>query len=372
MCPVPASRRSRYLNLVAGRAEPPLPYVVDSTFRLKAGLRPYRLVGYTPTGVCPALVRSPGGRYLIYGISRDGWPALEGLDLLTGRRFLFHIRACDPAWGRNGQIAYVHYVSFDSNSGVYTDRIMVQQGLRGTPSAWTGDAAWVNLIWAGEHLLADDDIALPAGFDQGPLVILDGPGQQRSLDGHPGERGPFSTVVALNPDGTEALLNTQRPGPYGGGAGSQDLATLIRIRDDTVLSTVEISRNETGEVIALAPDGTWMANKIIATGGVFAGGTAHPPAVLVMLTVTGNRVQLRAVKPFLENGSPPMGQNLAFASQPTPLDASGSRVAVWFGELGHLQYLACNTVTGRCNASRNYGDPWQGTTTAFASNASRP
>jgi hypothetical protein len=308
------------------------------------------------------LLLSPSGRYLIYGVSRDRWPALEVLDLSTGARLLFHAHACDPAWGRNDQIAY-HYLSFDSASGAYTGRIMVQRSLGGTPSDWTGDAAWASLIWAGSDLLANEGA--------GTLVIVDGPGHQRAVDGHRDKQGPLSTVIAVSPKSTEALVDTQRLGPGGGGPGSRDFATLIRVSDGAVVSTAQISRNETGEAMALAP-GAWIEKKIIATGGVFEGGTTHPPAALVTLAVAGNRVQLRSVKPFLENGSLPMAQNPAFATQPSPLDPTGNCVAVWFGGVGRVQYLACNTLIDRCNASRDYGDPWSGTTTAFASNPSRP
>lgn len=361
--------RSRYLNIVAVGGEPALPYLLGSTFRLGAGARPYRVVGYNPNGVCGALLPSPSGRFLMYGVSRHGWPALEVLDLFTGARFLFHAHACDPAWGVEDQIAYVHYVSFSVDSGGY-GRIVVQHGLGGTPRAWTRDAAWTGPIWAGEALLASND---SVGGSQCPLEIIYGAGRQRGVDRHTRKfEGPCSTVVALNPQGTEALLDTQRLGPGGGGQGSEDLATLLRVSDGTVLSTVRIGMNEQGAVVALAPDGDWSGDEVITTGGIFSGGSSHPPAALVTLTIIANHVQLHSAKQFLEQDSPPMGQNLAFASQARFLDASGDRIAVWFGGLGHLQYVACDTVTERCAASRNYGDPWAGTAGVFVSNPSRP
>ncbi len=95
-CPVPARDLSRYLNIVAGGAEPALPYVLGSTFRLAADARPYRLIGYDSHRACDSLLRSPNGRCVIYGTSQTGWPALDLLDRSTGTRVVFRAQACDP------------------------------------------------------------------------------------------------------------------------------------------------------------------------------------------------------------------------------------------------------------------------------------
>jgi hypothetical protein len=361
--------RSRYLNIAATGAEPALPYVVGDTFRLRAGARRYQLVGYDSGGACDSLLRSPGGRYLIYGTSRDGWPALELLDLMTGARSTFRTHACDPAWGEGDRIAYVHDVRFNSATGEYTARITVQQGLDGTPSAWTAGGAWTNLIWAGAHLLAGRNV----GFYPGPLVILAGPRRQRIVDRGPGKLGPFLRVVALNPKGNEALLDAQRLGPRGGGPGSLDLAMLLRISDGKLLSTARVNRDEArdGELAALAADGSWQRSQIITTDGYFVGGSAHPPAALVTLTVAGDRVRLRSVKPLIDHGYPLDGQDLDQVSQARFLDAGGQHIAVWFDGAGQVEYLECDTVSKRCTSSATYGGP-NAPGATFVSNPSRP
>jgi len=320
-CRVPVRDRSRYLDIAAIGAGPVLPYVLaaatstaatqsyDVTFRFNAGGRAYELVGYNSRGACDSLLRSPNGRYLIYGIARNGWPALELLDLRTGARTLFHAHACHPAWGHDNQIAYVHYLVNYSATGGYKGRIVVQQGLGRASSVWTGRGAWTELIWTGTDLLANDDVARPDGVNPGPLVIVYSPGEQHAVDAQPGHQGSFSTVVALNPQGTEALLDTERLGPGGGGPGAEDFATLVRISDAAVLSTARMNRDEahTSDLAALAPDGSWQGNEVIATDGVFLGGSSHPPASLATLTVNGNRIRVRSIKQFIEHGQLPTG-----------------------------------------------------------------
>lgn len=373
-CPVTARDRARYLNIAGAGAEPELPYVVGSTFWVAAGTRRFQLVGYKPVGAtprpfCSVVLPSPDGRYLMYGVSRYEWPALEVLDLFTGARFLFRDRACDPAWGSRDQIAYVHYLSVTPGSGGYGP-VWVQHGLSGIPRAWTRAGTWYNLIWAGNQLLAQSY----DGFSgQCSLAIVDGPSRQRAVESRSsGVNAPCSTVVAVNPEGTEALLDTQRQGLYDGSQGSEDFAALLRLSDDTVLSTALIDTNEQGDLNALGPDGDWRGNEVITTEGISSGGSTHPPALLVTLTVAGAQVRLRSVKPFIDHGRSPMGQNLAFAKQARFLGSRGERVAVWFGGLGHLQYLACNTTTEQCAASRNYRDPSAGSSAGFVTNPSRP
>ena len=361
-CPLPPSERSRYLSIVPDGATPALPYVLGNRFRPAAGGRVYRVV--TDDDDCPdSLLRSPDGRYLMYGSSRGGWPVLDVLDLRTGARFTWRARACDPAWGRDGQIAYVHFVSFNANSGG-VERVVVQHGLDGTPRAWTRLGSWAGPVWAGNDLLANDG----AG-----LFVLYGPGREEAVDGDRSELG--LSVVALSPHGTEALLDAQRLGPGGGGEGPEDLATLLRVDDDRVLSSLVISRNESGPVAALAPGGDWQGDEVVTTDGYFSGGAMSPPPVLVTLTVTGGRVRERSIRLFVERGySQVGGQDKAEVSQATFLDASGRHVAMWLGAIGQLRYVACDTITGNCSASWNYGDPYSGpgANGGFVSNPSRP
>jgi hypothetical protein len=347
-------------------------HVIGNTLRLTATGRAYQLNGYDSRGACRSLLRSPDGRYVIYGNSRGAWPALDLLDLSTGARSVFHTHACDPAWGRDGQIAYVRDDSLDASAGVYRGRILVQHGLSGTSSVWSGEADWGNPVWAGADLLANDGV-LPDGPD--PLVILDGPGRQRSVDGPPRALGPLSTVVAVNPQGTEALLDTQRLGRTGS-TSSEDVATLLRIADDQVLSTAVVDNEEArnSNLVALAPRGSWLGDEVVTTDGIFNGGSSHPPATFVTLTVHANRVRLRSAKPLLERGYLPLAQSLVELSEARFLDSSGRHVAFWLDAIGQLKYIACDAVTGRCNTSRNYGDPLGNPVTdaTFVSNPGSP
>lgn len=348
------------LNIVAGGAKPALPFVLGDVFRLAAGGRLYRLPGYGAgeprvyrPGVgegCESVVRAPDGRYLIYGTSQNGWPALDVLDLRTGVHFVFRAHACEPAWGRGGEIAYIHYL-IKPGADAYSAQALVQHGLSGAPRAWTSSGSWARPIWAGADVLLNHGLhAKEKPEPSSGLVVLYGPGRLRGLDGYPpGPLGPFSTVVAVNPQGSEALLDTQRPSPGVRGEGAEDLATLLRVSDGRVLS-----RAKTHGVAALAAEGSWQGDEIITTDGYFKGGSPHPPPALVTLTVTGGRVRVRSIRRFLEHGEVTLGQEHANASQARFLDADGRRVAVWFNAIGQLRYVVCDTLTANCTGSRNY------------------
>jgi hypothetical protein len=168
-CPVPTRDLSRYLNIVSLGAGPDLAYVLGDTFRLKVGARGSELVGYDAHSACDSLLRSPDGRYVLYGVSRNGWPALELLDDVTGARSLFRARACDPAWGDDGRIAYLRYTKFSSTTGDYSGQIVVQHGLTGAASSWTRTGPWSNPIWAGADLLISGDAGSAAAE---PLLIF--------------------------------------------------------------------------------------------------------------------------------------------------------------------------------------------------------
>jgi len=86
-------------------------------------------------------------------------------------------------------------------------------------------------------------------------------------------------------------------------------------------------------------------------------------------------VRERSIRLFVERGySQVGGQDKAEVSQATFLDASGRHVAMWLGAIGQLRYVACDTITGNCSASWNYGDPYSGpgANGGFVSNPSRP
>ncbi|MGH2843063.1 MAG: hypothetical protein ACRDKL_05685 [Solirubrobacteraceae bacterium] len=181
-------------------------------------------------------------------------------------------------------------------------------------------------------------------------------------------------MVAVNPKGTEALLDTERLGPGGGGPGAQDSATLLRISDDAILSTAVLDSNESSvnsEIAALAPGGSWIGEQVLTTDGVFLGGSSHPPATLITLTVTGTHVRLRSVKQFIQNGRLPLAEDLDQATQATFLHSDPQDVALWFKAIGQIQYLQCNTVTDRCTRSANYAAAVT-PTAAVVANPSRP
>ena len=198
-------------------------------------------------------------------------------------------------------------------------------------------------------------------------MVLYGPARQRGVGGYPpGPLGPYSRVVAVNPRGTEALLDTQRLGPGGGGVGAKDLATLVRVSDGRTLFQVT-----SVDVAALAAEGSWQGEEIITTGGRFVGGSPHPAAALVTLTVTENRVRALPGREFLEDGRPILGQAQAEATEARFLDSDGQHVALWFHNGGAgLRYVVCNTHTADCTSSRDYEQ--QAAEARFVANPSRP
>jgi hypothetical protein len=360
------------LNIVSLGAGPDLAYVLGDTFRLKVGARGSELVGYDAHSACDSLLRSPDGRYVLYGVSRNGWPALEVLDVVTGARSLFRYRACDPAWGDDGRIAYLHYSKFSAATGDYSGQIVVQHELTGAASSWTRTGAWANPIWAGADLLISGDAGSATAE---PVLILYGPGKSRDVDDQPkGKQAPLSRVVALNPRGTEALLDTERLGLGGEGPAAEDSATLIRISDDEVLSTAILNRDDStgnSDLTALASGGSWTGNQIITTDGVFWGGTSHPPATLITLTVTDNHVRLRSAKQLIQDGRLPLAEDLDQVTQASFLNGDRQQIAVWFRAAAQILYVACNTATGHCTTSRNYAATPTPTAT-FVTSTSRP
>jgi hypothetical protein len=206
-------------------------------------------------------------------------------------------------------------------------------------------------------------------------MIFHGPEKSSKLDHQTrGNRSPFSTVVAVNPQGTEALLDTERLGPGGGGAGATDSATLLRISDDAVLSTATLDRNESSgssDIAALGRGGSWIGEQVVTTNGVFFGGSSHPPATLITLTVTGAQVRLRSVKQFIQNGRLPFAEDLDQATQAMFLHSDPQDVVVWFKAIGQIQYLQCDIATDRCTNSPNYAAAVYPTAT-LVTNPSRP
>lgn len=266
----------------------------------------------------------------------------------------------------------MRYSKYSSATGSYSGQICVQHGLTGKASNWTREGVWADPVWAGGSLLlrSGSRDVIP-----GPLMIFYGPQKAHHVDHQTsGNQRPFSTVVAVNPQGTEALLDTERLGRGGGGSGATDSATLLRISDDRVLSTATLDRNEANpshDIAALAPGGSWIGQQVITTDGPFLGGSSHPPATLITLTVTSTQVRLRSVKQFIQNRRLPMAQDLDQATQATPLHSDAQDVAVWFKAIGQIQYLQCDVTTDSCTRSPNYAAAVT-PTAALVTNPSRP
>ncbi len=190
------------------------------------------------------------------------------------------------------------------------------------------------------------------------LFLFRGPGHGEIVEGD-AKNGPWSSVVGINPSASRVLLDTQEPSPSGAIPGSVDVARLLQVNDDRVLSTVTIARNDaTWPVIPVEAlgAGIWRGDDVLVTDGYFEGGASFPWPALITLRVAHDRLRLLSVRGFSLDGSVPLAQGHTVVSL-TSVAADRRAAGFWMSAIGELRYVKCSLVTQRCRESKSYGDP---------------
>jgi len=210
------------------QGEPPVPYVAGKVLvvpgRGRFELAAQASGSMMPLGA-PTVIFSPDEEMLLYPTSSfydvspsptrcdvptgcDGpgepvahTPSLRLFDLSANRDTLFEDGARSAAWRRDGAIAYVKGIHREIDpepspgEPAYPGHVYVRNGPSGPPVRWTTRADEYTVIaWAGDSLV----VLLPKGTSQ-TLLVLDGPGRQRTL-------GEWEFPMGISPDGRTILL----------------------------------------------------------------------------------------------------------------------------------------------------------------------
>jgi hypothetical protein len=258
----------------------------------------------------PVAVPSPDGRYLAYNswfaprpidsersLSKQGirpgdvlgTPSLRLYDSRTGADSMLEQGAYSFAWRADGAIAFVRGVLPSLKAGgEYLGQVFVREGLRGSATQWTTDAArYVVYGWAGSSLVV---YRLGLG-EQLELLALDGPGRVRSLG--------LGSLVALSPDGARAFVV----------APDQRHVRVLKIADGSEIANLDLSQTNPPLEWA-AYSGAWSGDRVVAP--VSAG--------LAVFDVTADTVALEQVL-SLDRDEYPAG-----VQEPRFTDAEGDEI----------------------------------------------
>ncbi len=220
---------------------------------------------------------TPDGRYLLYHYCRwlrsfpseapgepsadDGTPlatpSIRILDLETGKDSVLVAGARSMAWRADGMFAYAQGVEPDYRYNErYLQRVVVQQGLDGTPVPWTKDEDFYSVVqWAGDSLLVWRE--LPGAGEE--LVAFDGPNKARVV-----LRPEEGTLVSVSPDGSRLLVWS------GGPTQAENPLTLREIdlksgRQIARLSLDGATDPASGEPITAILSGTWEGDRVVVS-----------------------------------------------------------------------------------------------------------
>ena len=176
-------------------------------------------------------------------------PTLRIHDFASGRDKVVDKNSFSAAVRSDGTIAYVRgrdvYRAFTN----YAGDIVVRSSLSALPVVWsTEPAEYVVAAWAGSTLLA---YRIGEG-EKLDVLALDGPGRQRVLM-------PDANLVAISPDGTQALLADEADLP-----GS---ISVVNVSDGTIAATLDLGSLDQG-ILWAAYGGSWSGDLVAAPTNV--------------------------------------------------------------------------------------------------------
>jgi hypothetical protein len=185
---------------------------------------------------------------------------------------------------------------------------MVRPSLWGDAEPWTEDGGYLSPVWAGRQLLAwhhwqSADQLAPGEWPNFDLVVLDGPGQERSLASE-------AWLIAISPDGTRVLV-TQGWEPPDFNA----TIRVLRISDGAELAALPLPPRAT-----LSGPGDWSGDQIVASITLDSRGEAASRAYLALFEVGDNRLTM--VRGF-ELDTAPLE---AIAQQPVVYGVGSARI----------------------------------------------
>jgi hypothetical protein len=172
-------------------------------------------------------------------------PTLRIHDFRSGRDRVVDKNSFSAAVRSDGTIAYFRgrdvYRAFTD----YTGDVVVRSSPAVRPVVWsTEPAEYVVAAWAGSTLLA-------YRIDEGEkldVLAFDGPGSQRLLM-------PDANLVAVSPDGTQALLASE--------AGTPGSVAVMNVADGTIASTLDLGSLHQG-ILWAAYGGSWAGDLVAA------------------------------------------------------------------------------------------------------------
>jgi len=196
------------------------------------------------------------------GPMADGRPSVRVKDLTDGSDTVVADGARTVAVDRHGRIAFGRGVHpNDDITYRYPSDVLVQDSPDAEPHVWSSEPGeYLVSAWAGDRVLA-------ARWDRPnqmtDIVVLDGPGRQRTLARH-------AVLLALSPDGTTALVDRDE-GPDG--QSGRWRLELVDVATGTA-RTVDLGRNEVS--MAAVDDrpltvGSWVGDTVVVTTLVLTG-----------------------------------------------------------------------------------------------------
>ncbi|HET8752180.1 MAG TPA: hypothetical protein VFM43_06595 [Gaiellaceae bacterium] len=176
-------------------------------------------------------------------------PMLRIHDFRSGRDKVVDKNSFSAAVRSDGTLAYVRGTDVYRAFTNYTGDVVVRSSLSTRPVVWsTEPAEYVVAAWAGSTLLAYR-IAEGEKLD---VLAFDGPGRQRLLMAD-------SNLVAVSPDGTQALLANE--------AGMPGSISVVNVADGTIAATLDLGPLNQG-ILWAAYGGSWSDDLVAAPTNV--------------------------------------------------------------------------------------------------------
>jgi hypothetical protein len=311
-------------------------------------------------GTCGGIAPDASGRFFLYTHVTEGepltsapvrpysWdpertfiPAIGLLDAEGGEDHPFAEPACGPAWSSDGRIAYVQPLAPETSAPWHypVGRLEVRPSLAAGAEPWTEEPqAFGELVWAGEHLIAQRGRPHSDYPILEDLVVFDAPNTMRTL-------APGGRLVALSPDGTRALVTT--PGDRSDGYRYE--ALIVQVEDGAVLASMVLPR---WELANLATGGSWDGDRVLTTVGRTADATSPPGPTIVILDVGEDTLEIERVISLL--GREIGGLGIYDSIYGTQLIGDSDRLGFWVARptVGTF-YGECNLHTHSCLLSQD-------------------
>lgn len=273
-------------------------------------------------------------------------PSIRVIDPKTGADTLLQDGAFSLAWRGDGAVAYFKGVDPDLRANQpYLGNVFVRNSFDSAPEAWTTRPdRYVVIAWAGDRLLVYRELE----GESLELDVVDGPGQLRTL-------AVGARLVALSPDGTQVLLNSE----------GTSVASLVDVATGKELASVDLSKftdPATGGPLAyIGYGGSWQGDQVVAEAG----------SSLLLFKVADGKIEVE--RQIMPQGDFPMGLH-----EPRFTDPAGTKVVAWAPSASGPEssdpgarvyaYVACGVATDTCAEG-----PVQDTKTFYAiTNPSRP